>query len=853
MLRPNQVLEQLTAHYNQNVHNVTPKNDLDDVATLYFDRLLRSRLEGHGRELTARAVQDGDEAVYWNDPTAPIPVPRTLDFWLNELLSTTEVPASQNVTSSAAMVPLVFTSTPSTMDLILEFMDGYEDVIRPLLIESSVGCVPTLQHYELFLSLWLARMSESLQSTSLTSSPSFNRVVVRVARAVHILCMDITLWTSPSATKLNIPAMDTSTDSNNYGLDQQKSDNSDLFIRRNVIVPTLLRLVERVLWILRLIGGDEKAWTDTSFSFVGKIGNGHNDDALKKLHGSLRRTVVALWAFETTEPDGRLLPTTVAPSLVGVKTEAGHNREDVDRHGRHDLKSLCCFPPKESSLHLLMRHQFPECDEQALDQMTSKMLQWVNEDCLGVRGVDWDSVALDTTQWNDLTEGTSARAAQCIWDHLDALLCPSKVNNKKNHAVSSNVTSSAIISVIDDKDSENICAPLEVRVMEALGGAASFLPDIRAHFFGRDDTNDMWWTPQRTSLQPVRHRMIMGRRVVQKEDTSSKIGADKPFKHILSRIAVALNYLRTLSLSSSSDWDLENKPDAEILNLHQNLLEHMFPICASLTDSTTPAHIALGASAFICLLNMLDQIQTRVPAMSEKEEWNVFVENSLTVMEMAFQGSRRGPLVIAIGHAQCRLLGMHIQKFVQHQDRTVIMVNQRRRVITQKWLSTLHVSTFGKSSELDSWDLLVGGVIPLLLQHTEVGVTADVMELGRLGIKALLPLIDREWTDDRAQIAASIALINLLFGAFPIMPHHGGKLMSHLLAAAAGATSQNTNGNVTRPFLVYTGAVALVMCGPKFTKEVLNSILDDEHQDKYQHVLAEVTLQVKQMADALSP
>jgi len=64
------------------------------------------------------------------------------------------------------------------------------------------------------------------------------------------------------------------------------------------------------------------------------------------------------------------------------------------------------------------------------------------------------------------------------------------------------------------------------------------------------------------------------------------------------------------------------------------------------------------------------------------------------------------------------------------------------------------------------------------------------MEMGRLGLKTLLPLIrwDSKARGSRRIQCASIAcLISLMMGAYPIMERHGGKIMSELLACLGRA------------------------------------------------------------------
>jgi hypothetical protein len=109
--------------------------------------------------------------------------------------------------------------------------------------------------------------------------------------------------------------------------------------------------------------------------------------------------------------------------------------------------------------------------------------------------------------------------------------------------------------------------------------------------------------------------------------------------------------------------------------------------------------------------------------------------------------------------------------------------SKRRRQTTRQWISLLHQSSIRPSSETICWELLVGGIIALLHQHSELD-NADVVEICRPGLSALLPALSMgEFVDTKTQVAALVALINLMMGANTGMPRHGGKIMSHLLSS----------------------------------------------------------------------
>ena len=125
-----------------------------------------------------------------------------------------------------------------------------------------------------------------------------------------------------------------------------------------------------------------------------------------------------------------------------------------------------------------------------------------------------------------------------------------------------------------------------------------------------------------------------------------------------------------------------------------------------------------------------------------------------------------------------------------------------RRATTSSFLTILdkHSHEVSDPKEL-LWSLLVGGIIPLLYQHArkrDCIDNVDALEMGRLGLTALLPIVrysggwslnddigteKRDSCPTRKLLAPSvISLVYLLQAAYPIMPRHGGKIMSELLA-----------------------------------------------------------------------
>ena len=625
-----------------------------------------------------------------------ITLPPTVQYWLNEILS----------------------PSPSLAE-ITTWIQGYNDVIRPLLLGSAadpsscanLGYIPTLQNYELILSQWLKNRTINKYDDSYDDDQANQEKVQElqntIYKSIELISTDITLMTST-----------------------RFFPNVSPHLRCNIVLPTLLRLLQKTLEILSTWGDDTELDSDRS--------------------RSLRRCVVSLLAFESPI----ISPCTVAPSLIDPT--------------RHCIDRLCYFPPAKV-LNILSKEEVAHLNLS-----------------LKFNSIDWEgSVSLSTATWNDFNNGVSFRMAKGVWNQLGQYLL------KRN---------------LEDMKGKSHDFRLQNEVVKKLGGVGIFFKDIRFHFFGRDMIE---WEPTMRSSQLV----VMGRRITKTQPVIS----ESSFEAIPSRIAVAMNGFELLlprTQEQHDEWKIAN-------SAWKDIFEDIFPVCASLLDSNRSFQIGLGASGFCRLLDSF--IESGVSLNELSGESQKFVENVLSVLDLAFQTTREGPAAVIIGQAQSRTFGL----LQDHGGDWEKEYRHRRRKVTQQWLTTLARSSNQTSSDSRSWELLVGGVIPLLLQHAKNQSTADAMEMGRFGLSSLLLLLDADTGgDEKTKVASIVGLINLLFGAHPMMENHGGKIVCTLISTATIATSDSP----LYKLICYTAAVSLVICGPKFTTSILDSIQSDtEH------------------------
>jgi hypothetical protein len=196
--------------------------------------------------------------------------------------------------------------------------------------------------------------------------------------------------------------------------------------------------------------------------------------------------------------------------------------------------------------------------------------------------------------------------------------------------------------------------------------------------------------------------------------------------------------------------------------VNQETLEELLPICYTLVDSHLATHVSLGASAL-----------TRLLTLSANQDVLPFQDSILSVLQLALKVARREAPVLG-------LLGLAFSvAFTKLPHCT-----KERRQTTATLLSIVEKNQYAQSDH-DGFFLSVvmGGLIPLLHQHAQLP-NADTLELGRAGLRTLLPLVSWNFglAGKKLQVASLVALTHLLWGAYPIVPGHGGQLMSELLA-----------------------------------------------------------------------
>ena len=827
-----EILEDLVAHFGQTIHAEVILNSYSKDTTSVL--LLSSTINGSKKYQLEQQERE----------TPPI-----VQLWLDRLLSI---------------------GLGNGDSILCEWIRGYEGIVRPRMfqaagISSTVPafderCIPVLKNYELVLSTLLLKSMSSSVST-FGSELSFAHPKKSLLRVINLLCTDVTLLT------VTITARD-----------ETKDDGKNHF-RRNEGIPVLLQILGNTLEILRQMVSNDGQSTNQFKEFVSEC------------YRSLRLCVVTILGFDVFrngQDDSSLDSTQSAafwPHILSpLLSTSGACRRSYDlallqRILEHTELSISDDTPESFAAK--------KCLESALG-VDSPFYDDIDDDYWNsFLSTSFDSIfASGWIDSNPVNSRGTLRIVQSIWHSMASLLVPlSKgVNNQTYDDIDNGVN----IDVSGTKELRE----LRTFVLKKLGGPDALLRDARAHFFGRNSHGMEDLAKRISSNKPntmeVSSVVIkMGRRVTKTKNNTNT--DESPIEKVPFRTAGALNALRLL-LSPELIDDVND-------TCKEKLLENIFPICAALLDSSNTGFAVVGAAGFLRTFDVFalreinptstdlvpDELSfQKADKIVDCVAFKNFAENTLAVLERSLQSNRdHGHIVVAIGRAQSRLFEIMLSEGRQSIDSDGGL-RRRRRIVTEQWLSKLERSLYRPMTERQQLELLLGGVIPLLAQHAmDERFEADGMEVGRLGLAALLPIITKvassvdianqsngaEPIERKTQMASQVALINLIFSAHPIMANHGGKIMSHLLMAAASATPSSRNENDSeneigelgendptmhsiRNMAVLVAAVALVVCQSKFAAQLIESIEND--CGHYQQNLLSIVSEVRGVAAGLA-
>jgi hypothetical protein len=385
---------------------------------------------------------------------------------------------------------------------------------------------------------------------------------------------------------------------------------------------------------------------------------------------------------------------------------------------------------------------------------------------------------------------------------------------------------------------------------------------VRAHFFGRDMLPPPT-APEINQILSSREsatRLFLGKVVPYQPDPDV---TSKAYVQIPSRVLVALRWFSLLRRE----------------HLTRGVWEELLPVLYELLSAAPYALNGWGAVVVHRLVSLRDVAdEGSVDLMS----WNpTGITNLLTMLHTVAKTCRDGPVLAVIGKVYCRLL--RLLGHYQSQD-----ASRQRRLASHHWLTVLNRNQTRTSFEPALVLGLLIGIVQLLHDQVDcVGANyADGLEVGRLGLSALLPLLANDgdndfWLDpDRCispsahrrlkediHLATLVALKNLMVAAYPIVPRHAGKVLTHLLVVCARQHAElvkrgddeiptlpvaQSLSQSQRLWLVarHVAATAVVLCGDKGEAFFLSL---QSGKETYKDDFWNVVRAVRQSAHELQP
>lgn len=260
---------------------------------------------------------------------------------------------------------------------------------------------------------------------------------------------------------------------------------------------------------------------------------------------------------------------------------------------------------------------------------------------------------------------------------------------------------------------------------------------VRAQFFGREEEEEN--TRSRPlAIQPPRTYPL---------EITTPLPTEPPHRREHARIHAALIFVGIIE------------------SPNHRVLTEVLPFCYTLIDSSVASLVAMGCAALLVLLSKCPY----------SDDWKEFEDAMISVLDVTAKSSV-DPVSVGFVCLACS----KAFEVLTHRGKD-------RRRLTVRFLDLVMYRMRHQSDESGMLrNILIGALIPLIKQQS---ASAEGMELGRRGLQLFLPLIqwDVGLSGRKVQVAALVALINLMYAAYPIMPHHGEKIICEVVACRAHA------------------------------------------------------------------
>ena len=484
----------------------------------------------------------------------------------------------------------------------------------------------------------------------------------------------------------------------------------------------------------------------------------------------------------------------ISKDILTLTKPPSHNHDDEedDSHDRCRLLRSIVLPTMMRIMETILLAPQCQLDRSILTRITALLLSFetdqldslvlhpsldridIMKDCVlplkEPYTMAWDVVRLDASTWKDeVVVLASRRCWNALAKHIGIPTLPD-----------------------DNLVPRIVCAEL---------GWEACAKAVRTQFFGKED--EILLSRPWTTRPPLTYPLKIATTLATEPP---------PHRREHARIHAALLFVRILESPSSRSGGSSS-----------SVLGDMLPVCLALMDSSVASLVAMGCAALMVLLD-------KCP--NDSDDWREYKDSVISVLDMTVKGSA-DPLSVGFVCLACS----KAFEILDHEWK-----DRRRRLMIVRFLDLIMYRMRNQSDEngMVVRNILIGGLIPLFQQQcANKNNNAEAMELGRRGLQVFLPLL--RWDDDDAhgrsgkkvQVAALVALINLMYAAYPIMPHHGEKIICELVAcwAHCHGIKEDTRGDdnddhddeldlcgLLLHLADHATMVALVLCGESATR-----------------------------------
>jgi len=610
--------------------------------------------------------------------------------------------------------------------LIAHFARDFSDILPSARVNSSTRKNTNLEQSESTMNEKICQNLQKTKVSEISANASHKPLsVLGIGKTIHVIATELTQWSS------TLP----------------KENKDRLWKIRNKLLPCLLRLMEHAVTVLH-------------FSTI--IDEYHDSDA------AVVNEVLSIATIAATPfiGDGKTSSGSfgIGALLQWILGESIGCRAKENSYG---ILSLAYTLQSCSISPMTCAGDFETKGHKEYATLLSDSV--ASNDFLTRPVIDWSvqSAHVDAS-WTDGVSGVGSRTAMALL----LTIC------KASCIITGSPAEEKEFTVGTETNSEKV--PLLLRKIAHNIGTNVLAATARAQFFGRLEF------PSTSPGQPT-------------GTISTKTNSIGPFMPMVTRIGTVSK--KSSSASKNDEKSYSDQPirmnaaviifclvyrDIDKLTSCGKAFSYTLPVMLSLMDDVRSINQALGALMLLSFVEASSRI--------ENNEIPSFIENSSSIitksLENAIQLSSRQDATflttICLAHSEwLRLLFNWIPLASKSSLRPTTVHAWMSKAASDNLVAVRKQVQMGGKDKNDELIVgaLVAGIDPLLADLASLPNAATI-EIARVGLSAILPLIGwrgMSMESRSIQIAALAGLLSLLSGAYPIMTHHGTKIMTEVL------------------------------------------------------------------------